>query len=237
MRSTIKVFSIGFQVILRDAVMLVLIPAPFLVGITFHYFLPLLNRFLIQHFAFTIEPYYALSDGLMMLLAPVLLTMSSAFLLLEESDEGISSYFQITPAGRQHYLIARIGIPALWGFFCSIIIGKVFYLSTLSFSVIIALSFVSALFGCTVAMMIVAFANNRVEGLAISKLTGITMIGIFIPWFVSDSWRWTVGILPTFWIGEIILGTSLWINLFLGTMTCLLWIACFTKRFLQKINH
>ncbi|MBO0452238.1 hypothetical protein [Candidatus Enterococcus murrayae] len=237
MRSTIKVFSIGFQVILRDAIMLVLIPAPFLVGVTFHYLLPLLNRFLIQHFTFTIERYYALSDGLMMLLAPILLTMSSAFLLLEESDEGISSYFQITPAGRHHYLMARIGIPALWGFFCSIVIGKVFYLSILSLSVIVAFSFVAALFACAIAMLIVAFANNRVEGLALSKLTGITMIGIFVPWFVSDSWRWIAGILPTFWLGELIRGASLGTNLFLGTITSLVWIACFTKRFLQKINH
>lgn len=237
MRSTLKVFSIGFRVILRDGIMLVLIPAPFLVGIAFRFLLPWLNHFLIQRFAITIENYYPLTDGLMMLLAPTLLTMSSAFLLLEESDEGISSYFQITPAGRLHYLAARIGIPALWGFFCSVVIGIVFVLSELSFSSILAISCIATLFSCAVAMMIVTLAANRVEGLAISKLTGITLIGALIPWFISDSWRWIVGILPTFWIGRLTQGTVLGLNLFLGIVSSLLWIAFFVRRFLRKINH
>lgn len=37
MRATLKVFFIGFRVMLRDPIMLVLIPAPFLVGATFHF--------------------------------------------------------------------------------------------------------------------------------------------------------------------------------------------------------
>ena len=237
MRSTLTVFSIGFRIILRDAIMLVLIPAPFLVGIAFRFLLPWLNLILTKRFAFSFENYYALTDSLMILLSPTLLTMSSAFLLLEESDEGISSYYQITPAGRLHYLMARIGIPSLWGFLCSVVIGHMFGLSTLSFLNILAISSIATLFSCAVAMMIVSLAANRVEGLAISKLTGITLIGAFIPWFVTDSWRWFVGILPTFWIGGLSQGAALGLNLFLGIVTSLLWIAFFTKRFLLKINH
>lgn len=237
MRSTLTIFSIGFRVVLRDAIMLVLIPTPFLIGAAFHFLLPWLNHFLAQRFATTIENYYALTDGLMMLLSPILLTMSSAFLLLEESDEGISSYYQITPAGRLHYLMARVGIPSLWGFFCSVLIGLVFGLSAISFLNILAISFIATLFSCAVAMMIVSFATNRVEGLAISKLTGITLIGAFIPWFVTDSWRWIVGILPTFWLGRLTQGTSFGLNLFLGIVTSLFWIAFFTKKFLLKISH
>ncbi len=32
------------------------------------------------------------------------------------------------------------------------------------------------------------------------------MLGMFIAAFVSDSWRWLAGILPSFWLGELILG-------------------------------
>lgn len=236
MRSTFKVFSIGFQAMLRDVIMLVLIPAPFLVGIIFYLLLPILNQLLIHQFAISIVNYYALTDGLMILLAPTLLTMSSAFLLLEESDEGISSYYQITPAGRLHYLMARIGIPAFWGLFSSIIIGLVFGLSTLSFPIILAISSIASLFSCAIAMLIVTFANNRVEGLAISKLTGITLIGILIPWFITDSWRWFFVFLPTFWLGVLTRENVVVLPLFLGIGTSLLWIVSFAKRFLQKMN-
>ena len=60
MRATLKVFSIGFRVMLRDPIMLALIPAPFLVGVTFRFFLPIVNQFLVQHFFIAIDNYYAL---------------------------------------------------------------------------------------------------------------------------------------------------------------------------------
>ena len=162
--------------------------------------------------------------------------MSSAFLLLEECDEGLGSYYQITPAKQFHYLMARIGLPALWGFLCALGIASWFGLSQLSFSVIIACSFLAVLFGSSVAIMIVALASNRVEGLAISKLTGITMLGMFIAGFVSDSWRWLAGILPSFWLGELILEKALWFNLLLGTASSLIWIILFTRKFIKKIR-
>lgn len=236
MRATLKVFLIGFRVMLRDPIMLVLIPAPFLVGVTFHFFLPIVNQFLVQQFSIAIDNYYALSDGIMLLLAPTLLATSSAFLLLEECDEGISSYYQITPSGRLRYLLARIGIPALWGFICSILLGIVFTLSSLTFFSIFAISIIASLFSCAVAMMIVAFAANRVEGLAISKLTGITMIGLLIPWFIFDSWRWFLGFLPTFWLGQLTREDSFGVSFLAGVFTSFLWIALFTRKFLTKLS-
>lgn len=236
MRQILKVFSIGIHVVMRDAIMLFLIPAPLLVGITFHYLLPWLNQLLLERFSFSFEEWYPLADGLMIILTPTLLTISSAFLLLEECDEGLGSYYQITPAKQFHYLMARIGLPALWGFLCALGIASWFGLSQLSFSVIIARSFLAVLFGSSVAIMIVALASNRVEGLAISKLTGITMLGMFVAGFVSDSWRWLAGILPSFWLGELILEKALWFNLLLGTASSLIWIILFTRKFIKKIR-
>ncbi len=105
-----------------------LIPAPLLVGITFHYLLPWLNQLLLERFSFSFEEWYPLADGLMIILTPTLLTMSSAFLLLEECDEGLGSYYQITPAKQFHYLMARIGLPALWDFYVrlGLLVGLVF---------------------------------------------------------------------------------------------------------------
>lgn len=117
MRLTLKIFSIGMHVVLRDAIMLFLIPAPLLVGIAFRFLLPWLNQLLLVRSSFSLEPWYPITDGLMIILTPTLLTMSSAFLLLEECDEGLGNYYQITPASHLQYLFARIGIPAIWDFF------------------------------------------------------------------------------------------------------------------------
>lgn len=85
-------------------------------------------------------------------------------------------------------------------------------------------------------MMIVAFAANRVEGLAISKLTGITMIGLIIPWFIFDSKLWFLGFLPTFWLGQLTREDSFGVSFLAGVFTSFLWIALFTRKFLTKLS-
>ena len=72
MRQTLKVFSIGMHVVMRDAIMLFLIPAPLLVGITFYYLLPWLNQLLLERFGFSFEEWYPLADGLMIILTVII---------------------------------------------------------------------------------------------------------------------------------------------------------------------
>ena len=56
MRQTLKVFSIGMRAVLRDAVMLILIPAPFAIGGLFRLLVPLLNGMLIEQTGFPSRP-------------------------------------------------------------------------------------------------------------------------------------------------------------------------------------
>ena len=235
MRQTVRIFSIGMRVILRDAIMLILIPAPFAIGALFRVLAPLASSLLVEHLGFSLVPWYPLVDALTCALSSLMLTVCSAFLMLEESDEGIGGYYRITPAGRMPYLVARIGVPALWGFACGVLVLWLFGLSALLPGVVFALSFVSALSGAATAMMIVCIAANRVEGLAASKLSGIALLGLLVAWFVPAGGRWLAAVLPSFWLGELAMGKPFWASLMGGAVTSLLWVGAFTGRFLQKI--
>lgn len=236
MRQTLKVFSIGMQAVRRDAVMLVLIFAPFLMGLAFWLLVPLLNTWLAGSTGFSITPWYPLADALLMVLTPTLLTMSSAFLLLEECDEGTGAYFQITPAGRVRYLAARIGIPAVWGFVCSVLVAALFGLSAMPQASIFAGALVGTAAGVAVGLMITALAANRVEGLAVSKLSGIVLLGLVGAWLVPAPWRWACGFLPSFWLGELSRGAPLWPALLAGLFVSALWALFFGRRFLRKLG-
>lgn len=236
MQQTYRTFLIGMRVITRDPIMFVLLASPLLIGIAFRFLIPFLDHLAIENLEFSLNPWYPLIDALMMILVSQLLALSSAFLLLEECDEDIGSYYQITPAGRIKYLIARIGIPTVVGFACSIVIALLFGLSSMAFPTVLACAFVGAFAGLAVALMIVSLAQNRVEGLALSKVAGITLLGLFIAWFVPDIGRWLSAFLPTFWIGELVLGKSLLISLVSGTMISGLWIGVFLRRFLRRIS-
>lgn len=115
-------------------------------------------------------------------------------------------------------------------------ITRWFALSDISLLTTISASIIATLFGIAVAMMIVSLASNRVEGLAVSKLTGITLMGLIVAGLVSDSWRWFTSILPSFWVGQLIFEKDLWPTLLLGILVCLFWFILFTKRFIKKIS-
>lgn len=236
MRKTLRVFGIGLRVMARDAVMLVLIPAPFLVGLLFRLLTLFANGLLTARAGVSLTPWYPLVDGLLLALTPLLPAMASAFLLLEESDEGIGGYYGITPAGRASYLAARLGLPALWGFVCSVLVGLLFGVSALAPGVVVAASFLSALCGVAVAMMVVALAANRVEGLAVSKLAGLTLLGLFVAWFVPGRARYFAALLPTFWLGELTAGRALPPCFAVGALVSVLWVCVFAKRFLAKVG-
>lgn len=235
MRYTIRLFKIGLKQILKDGMLLVLIPAPFLVGLFFKFGIPYINQWLTQQFSFSITPWYGLIDGMLICLTPMFVAMISAFLLLEERDEGVNAFYQITPAEGYSYLYARIGFPMLWAYLVTIVISAVFNISDLSVGVIFLSAIISNLTGIFLAMMVVSLANNRVEGLAFSKLMGISFLGLILIWFIPRSYFFLMAFLPSFWIGKLLMEGADFLSFMGGVLTCSVWIAIFTRRFIKKI--
>lgn len=235
MKHTLRLFTIGLLQMSKDGMLLVLVPAPFLVGIFFKFSIPFVNNILTNELAFSITPWYGLADGLLICLTPIFVAMISAFLLLEEKDEGISDFYQVTPAEGYSYLLARIGIPMIWSFIATIAISTVFTISSLSFEIILASALISNFTGIFLAMMIVSIAGNRIEGLALSKLMGIGFIGLASVWFVPAPYCFIVAFLPSFWIGKLLIDGINTFSFMLGLLSCFLWIAFFTRKFLKRV--
>lgn len=235
MRHTMKLFEIGMKQISKDGMLLVMIPAPLLVGLFFKVAVPFINAILTSQFQFSITPWYGLADGMLICLTPMFVAIISAFLLLDERDAGISAFYQITPAQGYPYLLARVGIPMIWAFITTLIAAAVFKISAISFAEILSSGLISSLTGIALAMMVVSIAENRVEGLAVSKLMGISFIGLILIWFVPAPYHFSMAFLPSFWIGKLLMDGTDFFSFVLGLITCLLWIAFFTRRFLKRI--
>ncbi len=236
MTKTWKLFKIGFKQITKDGMLLVLLPAPILVGLLFRFVIPLVNGVVEDKYAFSFLPWYGLVDGMLVCLTPMFAAMISSFLLLEERDEGISSFYQITPTGGTSYLVARIGFPMIWAFIMTTVSLAIFKISDISMLSILTSSALSALMGTALAMMVVAMAGNRVEGLAFSKLMGVSFLGLPIVWFVPVPYQYFASFLPSFWIGKIIFTGVDGFNCMAGLISCLVWCFIFIKRFLNRIS-
>lgn len=237
MNQTLKLFKIGLNQVSKDGMLLVLIPAPFFAGVFLKLALPFVNQILIKELSFSITGWYGLVDGMLICLTPMFTAMISAFLLLEERDTGLSAFYQITPAAGYPYLSARIGIPMLWAWITTMIVTSVFNLSFLSFQTILSSAFISSLTGIALAMMVVSIAGNRVEGLALSKLMGISFIGLIMIWFIPAPYHFLLAFLPSFWIGKLLLDGAELSSFVLGSVTCFFWIALFTRRFLRRVQQ
>ena len=235
MKHTMKLFEIGMKQVLKDGMLIALIPAPFLVGLFIKLAIPFINQILTKEFSFSITAWYGLIDGMLICLTPMFVSMISSFLIVAERDERLSDVAQMTPAEGYSYLFARIGLPMIWAFAVTMIVSKIFNISSLSTFTILDCSIISGFTGIFLAMMVVSIAGNRVEGLALSKLMGISFIGLILIWFLPAPYHFLMAFLPSFWIGKILLDGASFFSFILGLISCFLWIALFTRRFLKRV--
>ena len=235
MRQTLKLFLIGLRQITKDGMLLVLLLAPFIIGSFFRFALPFVNGITEIRLSFSLSPWYVLADGLLVCLTPMMTAMICAFLLLEERDEGISEFYRVTPAGDWSYLAARIAFPMLWAFIQSIIVMAFFNLTDLSFAAIFTGSVASTFTGIFLAMLVVSVAGNRVEGLALSKIMGISLLGLVAALFIPHPYLYLASFLPSFWIQKIITDGANLISFGFGLLSCIFWTGLFSRKFIHRI--
>jgi fluoroquinolone transport system permease protein len=212
-----------------------LLPAPFLIGLIFKFGALFANGITEDKLSVSLLPWYELVDGMLIYLTPMFTAMICSFLLLEELDEGIGAFYQITPADGYAYLAARIGLPMIWAFAVTVIAGIYFGISGLTMASVLVNSLISALAAISMSVMVVSLAGNRVEGLALSKMMSVSFLGLVLARFVPAPYHYLAAFLPSFWIGKMLTEGLNAFPFALGIATSLLWTAVFARRFIRKI--
>jgi len=229
-----KLFLVGLRQVLRDGMLLLLLPAPFLAGWLLRLLLPLAAEFLDAWLGFSLPLWYPLCDAFLMAIAPSMVAMISAFLMLDERDEGIGSYFSVTPAGGKAYLLARLGWPMIWAFASTLLVQALFGLSAPGLGVVISAALISSLQGVVMAMLMVSLASNKVEGMALAKLVGAFLLGLPIPWLLGAPAKYLFALLPSVWVGELLRGSWQPQPLVWGMLASLAWILGLARVFLRR---
>jgi fluoroquinolone transport system permease protein len=213
-----------------------ILSAPVLSGLFFKLGVPYIETLLSKYLQMNdlLTPYYLLFDLLLASLTPLLYCFAAAYIILGEIDDGISKYLAVTPIGKKGYLISRIGIPTLTSWLVTMVTLGIFHLSFMTPITIIMISIMTALLGMTEALLIVSTASNKVEGMAVSKLSGLCFIGLATPFFLNGNMQYILFCLPTLWIAKYALEINYFYAL-LGMLTSIGWITYLYKRFKKKI--
>lgn len=209
-----------------DLMLFFMLPVPLLAVVAFRILIPMGEGLLTAYFHVPalLSPYYLLIDLLSASMAPLIMAYVSVMVVLEERDDGLARYLAVTPLGRGGYLLSRVGIPVLFGAVYAVPLLLAFSLTALNFWLVLLLALAGGLSGVIAALLVPAVAGNKVEGMALTKLSTLLLLGLFVPFFVDGPLRYLAAPLPSFWMAELALSGQGWYFLpVLGTAAVWLW--------------
>jgi fluoroquinolone transport system permease protein len=159
---------------------------------------PLLSEWIEQQYTFDLSVYTDFTVIFLLVIVTLLPGTMAGLLMLDERDENIIAYYAVTPLARNGYLYYRMFLPSL----LSLLLTTLFF----SLSGIAKIQMESgytlvllALEAPCIALLLTAFAANKVEGLALSKANGLLIAGPIVVSFVPESWQFLGMWVPTFW--------------------------------------
>lgn len=220
----------------RDMMLFAVCFAPVPIGFAFRFGIPLLEAFLTDWFsaATIIVPCYALVDTFFAMLTPTMFCFLSTMIAIEEVDEKTAAYLFVTPLGKKGYLAARFWMPAIAAFLVTVVLLPFFKLTSLSAVEIILLATVGTLQGIIISLLILTISSNKLEAMAVSKLSGLILFGAAIPFFIRSNLQFVLFPLPSFWIGKTTCEHTLLYMLPAFALSAI-WIYSLLKRYLRKI--
>lgn len=250
-RLRLLVFA-DIRMVARDPLLAILPFAPILAAIALRFLIPPIAGILQSNLGFDLLAWSGLIRGIMILFPGMFYGMIAGFLLLDDRDDGIATYWSITPVRRSGYLVARLGLFTMaalpLGLGCALLLG----LSPLRLVDDLIMATLGALQVPIYSLFLAAFASNKVEGLSIVKALGVLNMAPLaillsgplgrIGWVVPQYWA-AVGFLSgisgspsglpeTAYLPA--LGSSF--AYFFSVLGYSLWITVLLRRYLRRIE-
>lgn len=191
--------------VLRDPLMLLALGLPIYMFIVVQYGVPFVDLQLDSYTSFKLMDHFYLIICFIALIAPMMIGMLTGFLLLDEKDDGILRYMEITPMKKMSFIGYRITLPLILSFIISMVLVLLFLTGDESVNwglLVLALIAVS-LFGPLITMYLASLSKNKVEGMTYAKLISIFSIGPLITYLFDSWWTAFAYIIPMTWLVEL----------------------------------
>ncbi|GCF92122.1 ABC transporter permease [Enterococcus florum] len=222
-----------FRQIGNDYMLAVLFLVPIVTGFLLKFFVPYVLR-IVSNYTEVPDYIVLLLDMLYLLITPWMFCFAFALIFLEEIDNQLARYFMVTPLGKKGYLFSRVGIPAIAALVFTPIFLGIFHSSGLNWIHVLLLSIFSALLGMILVLIIVAFSANKLEGMAVTKIASLTLLGILPPFLLQGDRQCFFFLLPAYWLGKYVVESRL-SALITGVLLALLWILFLARRILSRL--
>ncbi len=234
----INSFRTDLRFISRDPMLLVSVIAPFLIVLLLRLLFPVISELVYTKTGFLLDKYYTIIAITMVSIIPMLIGIVYAFILLDESDMHILQIIDITPAGKKNFIYMRMIVPVFISFFMLLLsfyftdpVPSEGWLRQIFISFLLSLqsSFVFLFVGC--------LSDNKIEGLALSKLYGVFLMAVPLGLILRHPWNYFAFFSPLYWISWAWVTPVPLESLAYGVISILITIGAifiFLHRFLKK---
>ncbi|WP_054939812.1 hypothetical protein [Paenibacillus ihuae] len=186
----------------RDPVLMVALFAPLALLIVSRFGFPAAAEWLDSSYSFDLTAYSSFTGITLATTIPMLIGTMTGLLMLDERDEGLISYYTVTPFMRRGYMLYRLSLPMMLAVSLSgiyLVFSGRFEYHWGNLAVLLLLALEAPCF----TLFLAAFAANKVEGLALSKISGLFIAGTIVVYFVPGVWQLLGTWLPSYWIAKV----------------------------------
>ena len=228
-----------YRNIQRDALLRWMIVVPILYAVAVRLLVPLIE----DSTGFDLAPYYPAIMGFFALLTcPILFGMVVGFLLLDERDDRTLLAMQVSPLPMGNYLAYKLFVPSVLSMLMTVIVYAIPGLLPVDLNIIVPGALIAALEMPIWALLLMAFANNKVEGFALLKGgAGALLVLPLAAYFVDYPWQALAWILPSYWPVKVywlaIERAGYWPYLIAGLAYHALLIVLLLRRFRWKLSR
>ncbi len=236
MKPILRSFSIFIRQITRDNMLWAVCLAPLMTALLFRFGIPYAEILLCTYFQreTILADYYLLFDLVLCLMPSYMLCFASAMVMLTERDENMAGYMSVTPVGKTGYVLSRLIFPAAIAFPFSILLTYFSSLTDLNLLILSAVSLLMSFSSIAAALFIFSFSRNRVEGMAMAKMSGLMFVGLGVPFFVLSDSQYLVAFLPSFWTAKLFMKGNVLLML-PALVIHIVWIGILGQRFIRKL--
>lgn len=235
-----KAIFASFRQMCRDAwedeMLVSMIPVPLVLTLLIWFLVPEAEKWLCSYYnaSSILTPYYPLFQLFILSITALIFSYVTAMIMLDELDNGTAKHLCITPLTKRGYLIARFGIPNVISIIYAVILAIAFPMVKIDYWLICIIAIAFASNGILTSLFVIAFSSNKVEGIALLKLSALLLVGLPVPFFLSGGEQYIISFLPSFWIAKFAIQPDI---ILFGAIvaTTALWHIVLYKKFNNKI--
>lgn len=227
----------------RDSMLKWMVIIPLFLALLIRLGVPFITQRILEQFGFDLSVYYpVIISYFFLLLTPMLFGVVTGFLLLDERDDHVLTALQVTPMSMNQYLLYRMGLPFILSILMTLVVFPLSGLVTFSLSNLLLAAIAAAPLAPIYTLGMAAFAENKVQGFALMKGSGVLVLIPIVAYFIPSLWQLAFGFVPTYWPVKLYWvlqdgGAGAWIYLLVGLLYQGILIALLVQRFNRSMHQ